>query len=84
MTNCIVIHGCPSDKEKAMNPERRTYNKHWIPWIKRELSSEGTEVETPLMPNPWEPKYEDFKEEFKKYNVNEKTPLKWDDDDAIY
>jgi hypothetical protein len=33
--NCIIIHGCPSEKEKAMNSETRTYDKHWIPWIKK-------------------------------------------------
>jgi len=75
MVNCIIIHGCPSDKEKAMDPEERTYDKHWIPWIKRELSEEGMEVETPHMPEPWEPKYESFKQEFEKYDVNENTIL---------
>jgi predicted alpha/beta hydrolase family esterase len=73
--NCIVIHGCPSEKEKAMNPETRTYDKHWIPWIKRELVKRGIKTETPLMPNPWEPVYEDFKKEFEKYSVNENTIL---------
>ncbi|MFA6386762.1 MAG: alpha/beta hydrolase [Candidatus Paceibacterota bacterium] len=73
--NCIVIHGCPSDKEKAMNPETRTYDKHWIPWIKRELISRGIKTEIPLMPNPWRPIYEDFKKEFEKYEVNENTVL---------
>jgi len=29
--NCIIIHGCPTDVEKAMSPEKRTYDKHWIP-----------------------------------------------------
>ena len=38
-TNCIVIHGCPSDIEKTMSPETRTYDKHWIPWIKKELTT---------------------------------------------
>lgn len=73
--NCIVIHGCPSDVERAMDPERRTYDKHWIPWIKRELTSHGIKTETPLMPTPWYPDYEKFKQEFEKYNVNENTVL---------
>jgi len=72
---CIIIHGCPSNKEKAMSPEERTYNKHWIPWTKKQLISKGIETETPLMPEPWEPKYELFKKEFEKYNVNENTIL---------
>lgn len=32
--NCIIIHGCPSNVEKATNQETRTYNKHLIPWTK--------------------------------------------------
>ncbi len=73
--NCIIIHGCPSNIEKAMNPETRTYDKHWIPWIKKELSSKGIKTETPLMPNPWEPDYNSFKKEFEKYKVTEDTML---------
>ena len=59
--------------EKAMNPETRTHDKHWIPWIKKELLARGIKVETPLMPNSWAPNYEAFKTEFEKYPVNENT-----------
>ncbi len=73
--NCIILHGCPSDKEKAMNASTRTYDKHWIQWIKKELSERGIKAEAPMMPTPWEPDYEKFKEEFEKHEVNEKTIL---------
>lgn len=69
--NCIIIHGCPSNIEKAMNPETRTYDKHWIPWTKNMLTMLGIPTETPLMPDPWEPSYEKFKAEFEKWEVNE-------------
>jgi uncharacterized protein len=72
---CIIIHGCPSDKEKAMNPETRTYDKHWIPWTKNQLIAKNIETETPLMPSPWEPNYENFKAEFEKYDVDKNTIL---------
>ena len=72
---CIIIHGCPSDKEKAMNPERRTYDKHWIPWTKNKLIAKNIETETPLMPSPWQPDYERFKAEFEKYDVDKNTIL---------
>ena len=72
---CIIIHGCPSDVEKAMNPETRTYDKHWIPWTKKQLLANNIETETPLMPSPWEPDYEKFKRTFEKYNVDENTIL---------
>ena len=73
--NCIIIHGCPSDVEKAINPETRTYDKHWIPWLKRNLIATGIKTERPLMPDPWKPNYQKFKAEFEKYNVDENTIL---------
>jgi len=66
-----IIHGCPLDKEREADPATRTYDKHWIPWTRRELESSGLKVETPLMPNPWKPVYVDFKEEFEKFNFSE-------------
>ncbi len=71
----FIIHGCPSNAEKAMDPKTRTYDKHWIPWVKKELIAKGFEVETPLMPTPWEPDYEKFKKEFEKYEVDKDAIL---------
>jgi uncharacterized protein len=77
MTNkkCIIIHGCPSNVEKAMNPETRTYDKYWIPWTKKQLLANHIETETPLMPSPWEPDYVKFKRTFEEYTVDENTIL---------
>lgn len=75
MTNCIIVHGCPSDDEKAMDPRRRTYDKHWIPWTKRELEKKGIKTDTPLMPNPWRATYESWKLEFGKLDINQDTIL---------
>lgn len=72
---CIVVHGCPSDIERAMDPEQRTYDKHWIPWIRRELTARGMETVTPLMPEPWKPDYEKFKKAFEELEVTESTVL---------
>ncbi len=75
MKNCIIVHGCPSDIEKSMNQETRTYDKHWIPWIKEKLISKEIKVEVPLMPEPWKAVYFKWKEEFNKLDVNKKTIL---------
>jgi len=72
---CIIIHGCPSNKEKSLDPLVRTYDKHWIPWTKEELQKKDIKTETPLMPNPWEPIYDDFKKEFEKCDITEETVL---------
>ncbi len=72
---CIIIHGCTSNAEKAMNPETRTYDKHWMPWIKKQLNARGIETQTPLMPEPWHPDYGKFKAEFEKHHIDENTIL---------
>ncbi|MBS3072433.1 alpha/beta hydrolase [Candidatus Pacearchaeota archaeon] len=73
--NCIIIHGCPSNKEKSMDQKTRTYDKHWMPWLKEKLEEKGIKVEIPLMPAPWEPDYELWKKEFSKLTVNKNTIL---------
>ncbi|MFH1364375.1 MAG: hypothetical protein ABIH52_01840, partial [Candidatus Aenigmatarchaeota archaeon] len=62
--NCIIIHGCPSNAKDSMDLSTRTYDKHWIPWIRKELNSIGIKTEVPLMPTPWHPEYNKFKKEF--------------------
>ena len=71
--NCIIIHGCPSRNEN--DPKKRTYDKHWIPWIKKELYLQGIKTDTPIMPKPWEPDYNAFKNEFEKNKITENTIL---------
>lgn len=71
----FIVHGCPSDIEKAKNPETRTYDKHWLSWLKNELVSKNIKTEIPLMPNPWAPDYDAYKKEFEKYTVGENTIL---------
>jgi predicted alpha/beta hydrolase family esterase len=73
--NCIIIHGCPSNAEEAMDFRTRTYDKHWIPWTRKELTSRGIKTEIPLMPKPWYPDYKVFKKEFEKYEVTDNTVL---------
>jgi len=73
--NCIIIHGCPSDVEKAINPETRTYDKHWIPWINKKLSEKKIETFVPLMPEPWAPNYKNWRKKFDRLPVNEDSIL---------
>lgn len=73
--NCVVIHGCPSRAEKDMDAKTRTYDKHWILWIKNELTARGITVETPLMPDPWDPVYESYKKTFEKNSIAANTIL---------
>lgn len=56
-----------------MDAKTRTDDKHWMPWLKNELTLAGIKTETPLMPEPWKPDYEAFKKVFEKYKVNENS-----------
>jgi len=69
--HCIIIHWCPSDDTDP------TYNKHWMPWVKKSLEDQNFRVDTPAMPNPRLPVYEDYKEVFDQLEVNEDTVLVW-------
>ena len=75
MKKVIIIHGCPGREEEMMNLADRTFDKHWMPWTREKLIESGIKTETPMMPSPWEPNYEKFKQEFEKYYVNEDTVL---------
>ncbi len=72
MANCIIVHGCPSSEESEL---KRTYDQHWLPWTKKKLEQKGIKTLIPLMPHPSLPNYENYKKEFDKYEVNEKTVL---------
>jgi uncharacterized protein len=75
MASCIIVHGCPDSEEKAMSDGERTYDKHWIPWIKRKLEQKGVKTKVPLMPEPWEAIYEDWKEVIDGLDIDENSIL---------
>src|SRR3989344_2158715 len=70
ISNCVIVHGSPSKSEKE-----KTYDKHWIPWIKKELEKRKIKTYTPLMPTAWEPKYNEWKKEIEKLDINEESIL---------
>lgn len=75
ITNGIIIHGCFPDAQRVMDPKFGLYEKYWASWIKKELDAQGIRTETPRMPFPEQPNYENFKREFEKYEVDEHTVL---------
>ena len=75
MRNCIILHGCPGDIEKSMDSEKRTYDKHWIPWTKKELENKKIKTIVPLMPKPWNADYYKWKKEFDKLKIDNETIL---------
>ncbi len=75
MSNCIIIHWCPGNKERAMDPATRSYDKHRMPRLARKLDKQGIDTKIPLMPDPRDPVYEKFAHEFEKLSIDEETIL---------
>jgi predicted alpha/beta hydrolase family esterase len=61
--------------KKGGNRDGMAYAKHWMPWLREELTARGMKTEMPLMPSPWKPNYNAFKKEFEKHKVTDSTIL---------
>lgn len=75
VANCIIVHGSlVRDKrgDKDYIPESEG---NWIGWLKKRLEDIGIRSYNPQMPESWKPKYEEWKKEFEKLEVNEDTIL---------
>jgi hypothetical protein len=73
--NCLIIHGCPSERDLVQGLGVNPHDEHWLPWLRDELRARGIAAETPQMPNPLEPDYQKYKVEFEKYPVDKDTVL---------
>lgn len=76
MDNAIILHGMTSKKHyydisKSDSPS----NSHWIPWLQRQLCSRDILTQTPELPRPYAPHYQDWKAVFEKLEVNQNTLL---------
>jgi predicted alpha/beta hydrolase family esterase len=73
--NCIIVHGCPGGPEGERDAETRSFDKHWMPWIRERLIERNIPTLAPIMPDPWAPDYTSFRGEFEKHPVSERTIL---------
>ena len=73
--NCIIVHGCPGGPEGERDVETRSFDKHWMPWVRERLIERNVPTLAPIMPDPWAPDYASFRQEFEKHPVSERTIL---------
>jgi uncharacterized protein len=75
MKTAIILHGMPS-KEEYFNPDKEAQsNKHWLPWIQRQLILDGVLAQAIELPEPYEPVYEKWAKVFEQFDINEDTIL---------
>jgi predicted alpha/beta hydrolase family esterase len=77
MKNVIIVHGTnEKDRENMIKYKLPPQNeREWIGWIKSKLDEKEIMCVAPLMPENWNPKYEDWKKEFEKNNIGENSIL---------
>lgn len=75
MKTAIIIHGMPP-KEEYFNAEYpSSSNKHWIPWIQKQLILNGILAQTPEMPEPYDPDYTKWYSVFEQFTIDGDTQL---------
>lgn len=75
MKTAIILHGKPSKKEYFAPRGASQSNKHWLPWLQKELILNGVLAQTPEFPEPYRPVYEKWRSTFEQFNVDRDTAL---------
>lgn len=75
MKTAIILHGLPSKDEYYKNLDLVKQSRHWLPWLQAQLIKKGILAQTPQMPHPYEPVYEEWKKVFEYFPINEDTLL---------
>lgn len=65
-----ILHGCPPSADNVLPKTKR-----WMNWLETKLIEKGYTALAPEMPVSWHPSYADWKSEFGKYRVTDKTLL---------
>ncbi len=75
MKNAILIHGITDEEEYFSDKYPSLSNSHWLPWLQKQLLIKGIQTQTPEMPNGIQPIYEEWKNLFERFEINEETIL---------
>ncbi len=75
MTEALILHGWP-DRAEYFDPSAASpSNRHWLPWLQRQLLLRGILAQTPEWPEAWRPRYEAWKRVFERFPVGPDTLL---------
>ena len=77
MKNAIILHGQPSKEAyySTLSNADSNSNVNWVPWLQQQLIAKDIFAHAPEIPFSFEPKYEIWKKEIERYDVNENTIL---------
>ena len=75
MNNAIILHGRPTREIYYSTDFPSSSNFAWIPWLQKQLLARDIMAHTPEVPHAYEPNYKTWKDEFERYDVNNRTIL---------
>jgi len=75
MKTAIILHGMPGEKSYLDAARDAQSNSHWLPWLQQQLIANGILAQTPELPHPYKPAYEEWKRVFEQFPVDENTML---------
>lgn len=75
MKNAVIIHGKPTQARYENPLEPKPHEANWLPWLGKQLSSQGVSVSIPAMPVPYFPIYEAWESVFDTSRVTPETAL---------
>jgi len=75
MSNAILIHGMPSREEYYSDSYPTMSNSHWFPWLSKQLQIRDIFTVSIEVPNSYAPKYNVWKKEFERFDIEETTIL---------
>lgn len=75
MSNAILVPGRP-DKDEHYDSKRPSNSEdHWFSWLKRQLILKDIHAVSIEPPFPFRPRYEEWKKEFKRFDIEPDTIL---------
>ncbi len=75
MKKAIILHGMPDEEDYYRADGDSESNCHWLPWIQKQLILNDILAQTPELPKPFEPNYDDWCNTFNQYELESETIL---------
>lgn len=75
MKRAIIVHGACDESEFFGEKYPSLSNSNWIPWLQKQLVVKGILTQSPEMPEPYNPDYNQWEKEFSQFIADGETTL---------
>jgi hypothetical protein len=75
MKTAIILHGRPGKEDYYDPTSLSESNKHWLPWLQKQLIIRDILAQTPELPRPFGPIYDEWKGIVEQLHPSEETIL---------